>query len=86
MNIKKKIAALSAGLLLSLSGAAIAAPANAGTVPNFMKCDPDTGWCYQTNPPVNHSVPHWCQWDYTLNNLWSGMYYTGCDQWGPDIH
>ena len=88
MNIKMKAAALSVGLALGISGTIVAAApqANAGVVPNFMKCDPATGWCYQTNPPVNNSVPHWCQWDYTLHNLWSGMWYTGCDSWGPDIH
>lgn len=53
-----------------------------------MLCEPDTGWCYQTNPPYNPAVPHACRWDYQLHNLHSGMWYTGCTPgyWGTDIH
>lgn len=42
MNIKMKAAALSAGLVLGISGTIVAAAprANAGVVPNFMKCTP----------------------------------------------
>lgn len=83
---------VAAASLLLIGGVAIgvvgaASPASAGTVvPNFMRCEPDTGWCYQTNPPYVSGIPHYCQWDYTLHNLHSGMWYTGCDLWGPDIH
>ncbi len=61
-------------------------PAVAAVVPNRMLCEPDTGWCYQTNPPTNNSAPHYCQWDYRLSGLYSGMWYTGCDAWGPAIY
>lgn len=66
---------------------AASSPANAdGGMPNLMRCEPDTGWCYQTNPLYSPDVPHVCQWDYTLHNLYSGMWYTGCDIWWEDIH
>ena len=74
----------------SIAGLAITSgPADAititGTVDNNMLCDPGTGWCYQTNPPYNPTVPHYCQWVYHLTNLHSGMWYTGCQYWGPAI-
>lgn len=75
---------LASGSLIGI--AATAAPASATTVPNRMYCEPDTGWCYQVNPPYVPGVIHYCQWDYQLHNLYSGMWYTGCDQWGPDIY
>lgn len=65
--------------------AASSVPARAGTVDNMMLCEPDTGWCYQTNPPYVPGIPHYCQWDYNLHNLHSGMWYTGCNYWGPRI-
>jgi hypothetical protein len=80
---------MTAAALFLVGGSIIVASAtsaHAAVVPNMMLCEPDTGWCYQTNPPVNHSVPHECQWDYRLHNLHSGMWYTGCDIWGPSIH
>lgn len=91
MDFRRKASAVAVGLALVAGGgtaATVAAsvPAHAAIVPNMMLCEPDTGWCYQTNPPVNHSVPHECQWDYKLHNLHSGMWYTGCDIWGPSIH
>jgi hypothetical protein len=73
----------------SVAGLAVtSAPANAitATVDNNMLCNPGTGWCYQTNPPYNPSVPHYCQWDYKLGSLHSGMWYTGCQIWGPAIY
>ena len=87
--MRERLAMGIAALLLT-SGSIIgilatSAPAHAVVVPNMMLCEPDTGWCYQTNPPVNHSVPHECQWDYKLHNLHSGMWYTGCDYWGSTI-
>src|SRR5579875_6520 len=87
----RKTGAIAASLVLAASGAtaavvATSVPARAVVVPNMMLCEPDTGWCYQTNPPVNHSVPHYCQWDYRLHNLHSGMWYTGCNTWVPSIH
>lgn len=87
MGIRQRLGVALATVGLVLGGVlAAATPASAAIVPNFMRCEPDTGWCYQTNPPVNHNVPHYCQWDYRLRNLRSGMWYTGCDIWGPDIH
>lgn len=90
MGFRTRAGAIAVGLVLAASGAtaaavATSAPAHAVVVPNYMLCEPDTGWCYQTNPPVNHSVPHECQWDYNLHNLHSGMWYTGCNMWGPQI-
>ncbi len=80
-----KVAAVS---LLLLGGSAVgivaaSAPAQASQVNNLMYCEPDTGWCYQTNPPYNSAFPHECTWDYYLqgHGLESGMWYTGCDQW-----
>ena len=66
--------------------AVAAAPAEATMVYNNMYCEPDTGWCYQTNPPYVSGIPHYCRWNYRLSNLHSGMWYTGCDIWGPEIH
>jgi hypothetical protein len=93
VGFRLKVAALSAGALLASGGGVAAvvassAPAQASQVNNMMLCEPDTGWCYQTNPPYNPAFPHSCQWDYRLHNLHSGMYYTGCTAgyWGPDIH
>jgi hypothetical protein len=80
---------ISSALLVGgpVAGLAVApAPANAVTVDNNMLCNPGTGWCYQTNPPYNPHVPHYCQWDYKLGNLRSGMWYTGCQTWGPAIY
>ena len=57
-----------------------------GTVDNNMYCNPGTGWCYQVNPPYNPNVPHYCQWDYKMGDLHSGMWYTGCQIWGPNIY
>lgn len=84
-RLKRAIAAFAAVLAL-LGGTAIvaAAPAQATTY-NLMRCEPDTGWCYQTNPPYDGRYPHYCQWDHRLSGLHSGMWYTGCDVWGPDI-
>lgn len=87
MGFRRKAGILAAGLALTISGIVLtSAPAEAGQVDNMMLCEPDTGWCYQTNPPYNPSFPHECQWDYKLHNLYSGMWYTGCDVWGPTIH
>jgi hypothetical protein len=63
------------------------APAKAALVYNMMLCEPDTGWCFQTNPPYVPGIQHECQWDYKLdgNNLRSGMWYTGCNVWWPKI-
>jgi hypothetical protein len=87
---RRRLKVAAASLLLvgvPLVGAfAASAPASASIVPNYMRCEPDTGWCYQVNPPVNNSVPHYCRWDYTLHNLHSGMWYTGCDVWQSSIH
>jgi hypothetical protein len=88
----RKRLAMGAATLFLTSGSLIAAysvPAHAGLIVyNMMLCEPDTGWCYQTNPPYNPSVPHECQWDYKLNghNLRSGMWYTGCNVWWPQIN
>lgn len=78
------IAGLSVAGVVASTGPASAAT-GPGSVPNFMRCDPATGWCYQTNPPYNPAFIHYCQWDYTLHNLHSGMWYSGCNQWGSDI-
>jgi len=97
MGIRKKIGVTGAGLALAAlattgvvaATVASSAPAQASQVNNMMLCEPDTGWCYQTNPPYNPAFPHACQWDYNLNgnNMRSGMYYTGCTPnfWGPYI-
>jgi hypothetical protein len=56
-------------------------------VPNFYECNPQSGWCYQTNPPYNPNFPRSCQWnDYAHNT--SGMSYTGCTPgyWRPYVH
>jgi hypothetical protein len=70
----------------SVLTATTSAPAHAATVDNMMLCDPGTGWCYQTNPPYVPGIPHYCQWDENVQNLHSGMYYTGCNYWGPEIN
>lgn len=86
-SLTSRVKAGAAMLFLAGSSLIVSAqPADAAIVPNMMRCEPDTGWCYQTNPPVNNSVPHYCRWDYTLHNLRSGMWYTGCNSWGPAIH
>lgn len=62
-------------------------PSQAAVVPNFYECNPVSGWCYQTNPPYNSSVPRSCRWnDYATNT--SGMWYTGCTAgyWRPYVH
>lgn len=84
-RIKQAIAAASAVLALTGSTLVAAAPAEASTL-NLMRCEPDTGWCYQSNPPYKSGYPHYCQWDHTLYDLHSGMWYTGCDIWGSDIY
>lgn len=90
-RIKRTMLA-AAGVVLATGMAFTGAtPANAGggsTVFNRMLCEPDTGWCFQTNPPYVAGIDHQCFWDYKLNgnNLRSGMYYTGCERWGADIH
>jgi hypothetical protein len=88
-RFRKIAASFGVGALLvtgSLVGAAsMAAPASATQVDNMMLCEPATGWCFQTNPPYNSSFPHYCQWDTKLTNLNSGMWYTGCNVWGPEI-
>jgi hypothetical protein len=94
VDFRRRVVALGAGLVLATSGGVATAvltaapPAQASQVNNMMLCEPDTGWCYQTNPPYNPNFPHSCQWDYRLHNLHSGMYYTGCTAgyWGPAIH
>jgi hypothetical protein len=88
VDFRRKIGVLAAGIVLAVSGfGAAAAPAGATSVVNNMYCDRDTAWCYQTNPPYNPNFGHKCHWDFTLHNLHSGMYYTGCDlPWGADIH
>jgi hypothetical protein len=88
-NVTRGIGAVAAVLALTGGTAVLAsAPAEATQVNNNMLCEPDTGWCYQTNPPYNPAVPHACRWDYQLHNLHSGMWYTGCTPgyWGTDIH
>jgi hypothetical protein len=89
--ITRKRLTMGVAALVLAGGSIIAAnsvPAHASQVNNNMLCEPDTAWCYQTNPPYNPNFPHACQWDYELHNLHSGMYYTGCakDFWGPTIH
>jgi hypothetical protein len=91
VGFRRKAGSIAVGLVLTASGAAMATvatsvPARAGQVDNMMLCEPDTGWCYQTNPPYNPNFPHECFWDYKLHNLHSGMWYTGCNVWGPSIH
>lgn len=87
MDLRRKLGMLCASLVLVLGSMLMAlAPASAAIVPNNMLCEPDTGWCYQVNPPYNPSVPHYCQWDYRLHGLRSGMWYTGCNLWGSAIH
>ena len=90
LGAKTRLKVAGAALLLaggSAVGVVAAAPAaNASTVFNMMLCEPDTGWCFQTNPPYVSGIAHYCQWDYKLSGLHSGMWYTGCDYWGPAIH
>jgi len=85
-RIKRALVAAAATLALTGGTALVAAAPAMADTPNMMLCDPATGWCYQTNGPVNPSQPHYCQWDYRLHNLYSGMWYTGCDIWGVAIH
>ena len=58
-----------------------------GTVYNNYECDPDTGWCYQVNPPYNPNFPKSCRWNENVHNTW-GMWYTGCTagHWRPYVH
>ena len=89
LSARARVGLASATLLLGSSAfgvIAVPAPAAAVTVPNQMLCEPDTGWCFQTNPPAVAGIPHYCRWDYKLSGLHSGMWYTGCDYWGPEIH
>lgn len=95
MRLRKRLTVAAASLALVVSGVVgaemvTASPSFAAQVNNNMLCEPDTGWCFQTNPPYNPAFPHACTWDYKLNgnNLRSGMYYTGCAAgfWGPAIH
>jgi hypothetical protein len=90
-SMKKRLMTGAAALLLA-SGTLVATtslPANAGgsVVPNFYECDPDTGWCYQTNPPYNPNFPQSCRWNENVHNSW-GMWYTGCDAgyWRPYVY
>jgi len=86
--ITRKRLPLGIAALFLASGSIFAgssASANAATVFNMMLCDPGTGWCYQTNPPYVPGIAHWCQWDSNVQNLHSGMWYTGCQYWGPKI-
>jgi len=91
VRLRRRLTVAAASLALAVScvvGAQVAtsAPASASLVYNMMKCDVDTGWCYQTNPPYRSAYKHECQWDHTLHNLHSGMWFTGCDVWWPDIY
>lgn len=87
LSARKRLGFGLASLLLAGGSTVVLAPtsAQATIVPNNMLCEPDTGWCYQTNPPYVPGIPHYCRWDYYLHNLHSGMWYTGCDYWGPQI-
>ena len=89
MDLKRTVGALVVGLAVAAGGVvATSAPAQAAQVNNMYLCEPDTGWCFQTNPPYNPNFPRACRWDYKLHNLTSGMWYTGCTPgyWGPEIH
>lgn len=85
--MRKKLAAVGAVAALMVSGLVGASPASAATVNNMYECNPRTGWCFQTNPPYNPAFARACRWNSTLNNFYSGMWYTGCTPgyWRPQV-
>lgn len=88
MNLKRKLGVVAAGLTLAISGLVTASvPSEAATVQNMFECDPDTGWCYQSNPPYRSEFKRACRWNENVHNTW-GMYYTDCTPgfWRPYVY
>lgn len=88
-TVRTRVSIAAASLLVACGMIVVTTPppASAGIVPNWYECDPATGWCYQTNPPYNSSVPQSCRWNENVHNTW-GMWYTGCDAgyWRPYVY
>lgn len=84
--MKERVAVAAASLLVADDASVSSATPVSAFGTNFMKYQPSSGWCYQVNPPVDPNGAYYCQWDYTLHDLYSGMWYTGCGTWGPDIY
>jgi len=82
--VRKRLSVILAGLVLVLG---LTAPsASAATVNNMYECHPSSGWCYQTNPPYNPNFRRDCRWNYRIPYFTGGMWYTGCQNWRPEVH
>ena len=58
VDLRRTVGALVAGVAVAIGGVvATSAPAQAAQVNNMYLCEPDTGWCFQTNPPYNRNFP-----------------------------
>lgn len=85
VSLKKRMMVGLASALTIFSMATV--DASAQVVANMYECDPDTGWCYQTNPPYNPNFARACRWNENVHNTW-GMWYTGCTPgwWRPYVY